>query len=154
MSAPFRISVKAANSTTLAARAAGGSATATATSTTNSVNVYLEKLIKMIPAEVVGLYLVGSGVIPAGQGAYLLGWTLFCLIAVVAVRALGTRDVDAKKSPQWAAVAISTVAFLIWIYSIGGAFQIYLGKGYQPFLGSLLVLAWTFVVPLFYNPAE
>src|SRR5439155_384682 len=46
---------------------------------------YLDKLMKMIPGEIVGLYLVGSGMIPQGEGAYLLGWSLFCLAALFAV---------------------------------------------------------------------
>jgi hypothetical protein len=116
------------------------------------VNDYLEKLLKMIPTEVVGLYLVGSGVIPITKRGVLLGWALFCLLCVIGVRILGTRDGARGLGPQWGAVAIAAVAFVIWVYSIGGPFAAYLGSGYQPFIGSLLVLAWTFVVPIVYRP--
>jgi hypothetical protein len=115
---------------------------------------YLEKLMKMIPGEIVGLYLVGSGIIPEGEHAYLLGWSLFCLLALFAVRIAGTRDPDRQMPPQWGAIAVSAVAYVIWIYSLGGPFRLYLGTAYKPFLGSLLVLAWTFVIPLIYTPAD
>lgn len=114
---------------------------------------YLEKLTKMVPAEVVGLYLIGSGVIPTDRHASLLAWTAFCFSAVIIVRALGTRDSNSGQ-PQWAAVVISAVSFLIWVYSVGGPFPWYLKDAYQPFVGSLLVLAWTFIVPLLYRPSE
>jgi hypothetical protein len=115
------------------------------------VREYFERLIKMIPADVVGLYLVGSGLIPKEKRAVLVVWTALCLFAVVAVRIWGTADPDPQRPspPQWPVVGISSVAFLIWVYSIGGAFAAY-GIA-EPYIGSLLVLAWTFFVPIFYK---
>ena len=111
---------------------------------------YLDRLLKMIPAEVVALYLVGSGVIPAGESpAWLLAWSLVCLLGVVVIRAYGTADRARGKGPQWAAVLIATISFVIWLYSLGGPFKPY--GVYKPFLGSLLILAWTFFVPIFYH---
>lgn len=112
---------------------------------------YFERLMKMIPAEVVGLYLVGAGFIPKEQRVALLIWTVVCLLGVVAIRIWGTADPnqDNPRPPQWPVVFISTVSFTLWIYSIGGAFAAY-GLS-QPYLGSLLVLAWTFFVPIFYK---
>jgi hypothetical protein len=115
------------------------------------VRAYFERLIKMIPADVVGLYIVGSGLIPADQRIALVIWTAVCLLAVVVVRVWGTADPDPEKRlpPQWPVVAISSVSFVIWIYSMGGVFAAY-GLA-VPFLGSLLVLCWTFFVPIFYQ---
>jgi len=114
---------------------------------------YLERLMKMIPAEVIGLYLVGSGIIPTGQSLALTIWTAVCLAGVIFLRAYGTADPAANKAPDWAHVIISSISFLIWVYSIGGFFAAY-GVA-VPYIGSLLVLAWTFFVPIFYKgPAE
>ena len=118
------------------------------------LNAYLEKLTKLIPGEVIGLYLVGSGLIPAADRGYLLGWTVFCTLAVVVSRSLGTRSVEQQKPVQWGAVVVSTISFAIWVYSMGGPFSAYLGAGYKPFLGSLLVIGWTFSVPFFYSPSD
>jgi hypothetical protein len=112
---------------------------------------YFERLMKMIPADVVGLYLVGSGVIPKEKRVVLASWTAVCFVGVVAVRIWGTADPDPQRPapPQWPVVGISAVAFLIWVYTIGGVFAAY-GLA-QPYIGSLLVLAWTFFVPVFYQ---
>ena len=110
---------------------------------------YLERLMKMIPAEVVGLYLIGSGIIPESQRVGLLVWSIFCLICVVVIRALGTADPEKNQTPQWSAVFISSGAFVIWLYSLGGVFELY--DLHVPYIGSLLVLAWTFFVPIIYK---
>jgi hypothetical protein len=118
-----------------------------------NLNFYLDRLLKMIPAEVVSLYLVGSGLIPEGQTIVLTIWAVVCLIGVVALRAYGTTDPTENKPPDWTHVAISCVAFVIWVYSLGGPFE---AQGLAvPYVGSLLVLAWTFFVPMFYKgPAD
>ena len=110
---------------------------------------YLDRLMRMIPAEVVGLYLIGSGLIPIGHRLVLLIWTAICLIGVVVIRAFGTTDRQKNLPPQWGAVFISAAAFIIWIYSFGGVFALY--DKHIPYIGSLLVLAWTFFVPIFYR---
>lgn len=117
--------------------------------TNESVAQYFERLIKMIPGEVVGLYIVGSGLVPSENRLALTIWALICLAAVVVVRAWGTADASQRLAPQWPVVAISSVSFLIWIYSMGGPFAAF--DIYVPYIGSLLVLAWTFFVPLFYK---
>jgi hypothetical protein len=110
---------------------------------------YLDRLLKMIPGEVVGLYLVGSGFIPDKARAVVVVWAAVCLLGVIVVRIYGTADPKQGKPPQWGAVLISSVAFVIWIYTIGGPFAAY--NLAVPYIGSLLVLAWTFFVPLFYK---
>ena len=116
---------------------------------------YLDRLIKMIPAEVIGLYLVGKGIIPADQTIPLLIWILICLIAVVAVRIYGTNDPNAVHHIDWPHVAISAVAFLIWVYTIGGIGGLFVDFSQKyPYVGSLMVLVWTFFVPLFYRGVD
>ena len=115
---------------------------------------YLDRLLKMIPAEVIGLYLVGSGFIPQDQPVVLVVWSILCLFGVVAVRAYGTTDPMANQTPEWAAVWIAVGAFVIWVYTIGGPFKQFRMGGqelHQPYIGSLLVLAYTFFIPIFYK---
>jgi hypothetical protein len=118
---------------------------------------YLDRLMKMIPAEVVGLYLVGSGIIPSGQTTILkialIAWTVICLIAVVVVRIYGTYDQTKQHPIDWPHVVISAIAFLIWVYTIGGGPFAALGLSI-PWVGSLLVLVWTFFVPILYHGAD
>ena len=137
MSAPFRIS-----RSTLIPKSIGAKPDP-------EFKLYLDRLLKMIPAEVVGLYLVGSGFIPTTASGVIMLWAVICLAAVVAIRVYGTADPENSLPPQVAPVIISSVAFVIWVYTLGGPFAAF--KVHVPYIGSLLVLTWTFFVPLFYK---
>lgn len=110
---------------------------------------YLDRLLKMVPGEVIGLYLIGQGFIPRDQPIVLGVWGLICLAGVVALRAYGTADPVAREAPDWVHVSISSVAFVIWVYTLGEPFATW-GLS-VPYVGSLLVLAWTFFVPILYR---
>jgi hypothetical protein len=115
----------------------------------NPLDSYLDRLVKMVPGEAVGLYLVGSGIIPGDQAIALLTWSIFCFLAVIVIKTYGTADSAHNLPPDWVHVAISSVAFVIWVYTIGGPFTMF--HLAVPYIGSLLVLAWTFLVPIFYK---
>lgn len=118
-------------------------------SATDAFKEYLDRLLRMIPGEVVGLYMIGSGFIPAEYSNWLIGWSILCLVLVFIVRWFGTADPKADKKPQPVPVLIAAGAFVIWLYWLGGPFIIL--KIHKPFIGSLLVLVWSFVIPIFYH---
>ena len=118
-------------------------------SSTDDLADYLGRLMQMIPAEVVSLYLVGSGLIPDDSDAVLVVWSIVCLIGLVALRLYGTADPEENKPPQWGAVLIAACAFVIWLYALGGPFAAY--DFHVAYVGSLLILAWTFFLPIFYK---
>lgn len=140
MSAPFRIQ----RSDTVRAQTVS-----TIAGTSDSLGYYMDRLLKMIPAEVISLYVVGVGLIPKDNLTYLTVWAVICFIGLFAVRIWGTGDPTANLSPDWTHIIISAVAFIIWVYSLGslGPFT----NIADPIIGSLLVLAWTFFVPMFYK---
>jgi hypothetical protein len=139
MTAPFRVY----------SRPTGIKSVATHGRTDEELRFYVQRLIKLIPAEVVGLYLCGNGFIPNEYHIAHILWSCVCLVAVLVVRVWGTSDPEYGQGPQWLGVLISSLAFVIWLYTIGGPFALY---GIQiPWLGSLLVLSFTFFVPYFYK---
>ena len=140
MRAPYRI--KRLEATRLDARESS-------VPVSDTYDAYLGRLLKMIPGEVISLYVVGSGFIPEDQAGALIAWTLVCILAVVLLRVYGTADRVLDKPPDWVHVAISSVAFVVLVYSMGGPFKA-LGL-YIPFLGPMLVLAWTFFLPFVYK---
>ncbi|OGP53538.1 MAG: hypothetical protein A2Y65_12000 [Deltaproteobacteria bacterium RBG_13_52_11] len=113
------------------------------------IQSYMERLVKLIPAEVVGLYLVGQGIIPQNEKAAIVVWSIVCLGLVVLVRSQATGDRANNISPQWIAVGVSTISFVIWVYNMPGPFQVY--QLAIPYMGSLAVLVWTFIVPYLYK---
>lgn len=111
---------------------------------------YLERLLKMIPGEVVGIYLIGKGVIPVAAVKPALIWVLICFLLVIVSRIYGTADRERKLPPQPGAIAISCISFLIWTYSLGYPFD-QVGDLYMPYIASLAILVWTFLVPKIYK---
>jgi len=103
------------------------------------VDPWLTRLVKLVPAEVVAVYLAGR---PLAAEKYAGDWPVACLVLVVLVRAWGTAD---RRGPQWASVAISVVSFVLWVYAMGGRF---LTWNVDVNLAALAVLVWTTVVPV------
>lgn len=106
------------------------------------VDPWLARLVKLVPAEIVAVYLAGR---PLAQEHYAGAWPVVCLALVVIVRAWGTGD---RRGPQWASVGISAVSFVLWVYAMGGHF---LNYNLDVNLASLGVLVWTTLVPVFWR---
>jgi hypothetical protein len=110
---------------------------------------YLNRLVKMIPSEIIGLYMIGSGYIDIKDKGLIVGWSIACFILVFVVRIFGTSDKRRNVPPEWPAIFISAAAFIIWLYWLGGPFQAY---GIQkPSIASLAVLIFSFIAPYFYK---
>jgi hypothetical protein len=101
MAAPFRITRKALRPV---AREPG-----------TNFKDYLGRLTKLIPSEIISLYLVGKGIIEENRNL-LLFWTVFCLFGVILIRLYGTADPQKNLPPQLIAVFIACISYLVWIY--------------------------------------
>lgn len=106
---------------------------------------YVDRLLKYIPAESVALYLTLQGIILSGaEGPSLDQW----LWIIFAIGLVGTpmylwRVVKVGKKGQ---LVVSTAAFGVWVFALGGAFASM--SWYEPFIGSLALVVFTFFVPL------
>jgi hypothetical protein len=106
------------------------------------IDTWLSRLVKLVPAEVVAVYLAGR---PLAQENYAGLWPVVCLVLTGIVRAWGTSD---RRGPQWVSVAISAVSFVLWVYATGGHFLTY---QVDVNLAGLAVLVWTTLVPMFWK---
>ena len=110
----------------------------------------MERLLKLIPGETVAMYLFLQGVIQSGlsgDDSQLKIW-LWAIIGFLAVgNILYLRK--QQKVTDAIQIAILTIAFFIWILSIGGPFVYF--SWYQPFMGSVILGLFTFFVPLVYT---
>ncbi len=108
-------------------------------------DTYQDRLLKYIPAEVVATYVFLDGVARTGNngaGAPSLRWFIFLILL------LGTwfyleRVQQVRKVQQ---LIISTIAFAVWVLSLGGPFTS-LGW-YSPVYGAVLLPLYTFAVPV------
>jgi len=110
---------------------------------------YFARVMKMIPVDVVSLYLGIAGFIPEKEKVGQLVWALVCLGCVVPSRILGTRDPARGKGIDWVVVILSSVAFMIWVYTIGGPFKSF--HIYNAIVAAAISALWTFLVPMFYT---
>ncbi|MEW6517604.1 MAG: hypothetical protein AB1439_11960 [candidate division FCPU426 bacterium] len=110
-----------------------------------TVQSYQDRMLKLIPTEIVGAYMALQGVVPP---AYAKWATLIAGVLLVALTPLYlTRLQQVRRTGQ---VVMTTIAVVVWLYTLGGPFQ-YWGL-YQPWIGSVLLVLWTLIVPLAVNP--
>jgi hypothetical protein len=104
---------------------------------------YSTRVLKYIPAEVVAVYIGIQGAInaadPAGANAVLL-W-LTCGILLVLTPVYLWRVTHVTKALQ---LVISTIAFAVWVFSLGGPFAYF--PWYQPVYGAVLLPLFTFAM--------
>jgi hypothetical protein len=115
--------------------------------TSDTLDAYLERLLKLIPTEVVSIYPVGRSLI--GDDAQQGLWAVVCLGVCVLFRSRMTRGPNGR--PQWTAVGIAAVSFVIWVYVLGAhVLGLSLPTEYKVW-PALTLLAWTTVIPVFYT---
>jgi hypothetical protein len=114
---------------------------------------YLERLLRMLPAEIVGLYMIGTGFLPEGEIFWSVGWATVCFILLLILRAYGTSDERRGKAVQPVPVGVAAIAFVIWLFWLGGPFE-QLHVPHRQQLASLAVLVWSFVIPIFYKGSD
>jgi len=126
----------------------------------NETQSYQDKLVKLIPTEIVGAYMVLAGFLGFGATTVrpmrialrpipepvlkkmliqvvffvLLVMTPFYLWKVTKVRHL----------PQ---IVVTTISFIVWVYTLGGPFVVW--GAYYPLVGSVVLVLWSLAIPLF-----
>jgi len=107
---------------------------------------YADKIIKYLPGEAVALYVTGIGLITAAKDQIpfdIMTWVIFIgLLVTLPIYLRYTQKVK-----YWMQIAISTLAYVLWVLTLGGPFAQF--SWYHPVYGSLGVLFFTFLVPKF-----
>jgi hypothetical protein len=118
---------------------------------------YTDRLIRLIPAEIIGIYLTVRGFwmpIPTAHNSpviastFLYWWLPVCAVLLVLSRVWGTRAPQGNLNTiQIPAILIALVSLFIWVYSIGDA--VFGWNPYPPLVSTILVI-WVFLVPAVY----
>ncbi len=160
MDYPFRVqSFATARARAAAIVAHGDAGGAPPQSGADGLPQYLTRVMQLIPAEVVSLYQGVRGVMEQAKAtdavaANLLPWLPWAgLVLVIFVRAWGTRDSTGSwRSVQVGAVVVASVSFVIWVFALGEPMAGLSGID-RPWLGSVLLMMWPFLIPYFYRGA-
>jgi hypothetical protein len=113
------------------------------------VNDYKDRLVKLIPSEIITAYVTLKGLINgAGEqgNRQLLIWIVFGILVVLNPLYL-FYITQVKKAGQ---IVFSSVAFVLWVMVIGGTFTTILGFSAE-YLGSILLVLYTLFIPFVYK---
>lgn len=112
--------------------------------TISHTNTYMDKLVKLIPAEWVSAYVALKGILDSAPGAphlvyYATVVLLLLLLPLYLRRVMGVESVGQ--------ILATMVSFVIWVFSLGGE---YVGAlpWYEPYQGSIVLILWTLAIPV------
>lgn len=108
-------------------------------------SVFLQNLVKLIPVEIVALWAIISGFIPATATAlsvWIVFGALIVLVPFYIIFAMGVR--------KWDQVILMTIAFPIWVFAVGGIPALGL-FWLEPWMISVALALFTFIPPMFYG---
>ena len=103
---------------------------------------YKDRLIKYIPAEIVAAFLAIQNIINAAQQSQvgLLFWGAFGVLLILTPIYLA----KVQKVSKVTQLAISTIAFIVWVYALGGPFA---GTPiHSPLAAAIVLILYTLVV--------
>jgi hypothetical protein len=118
-----------------------------------SVDTYFDKVIKYIPADIVGAWVAVTGLISSDEKApkSLLLWITFAFgIGLTLLWTLKQTSAP-KKRPAITQALVSTGSFIVWVFALGGPFATL--AFYRPLYGSLVLIFYTLAVGLV-TPSE
>lgn len=127
---------------------------------------YMDRLIKLIPAEILAVYLTVRGFWaptgdsanspdsgrPLGADAGFLGWwPLICILLLWISRTWGTRKNADWRTLQIIPILAATISFAVWVFAMGHGIA---GYRLEPRLASTFVVIWAFLIPTVYTGSE
>jgi len=116
---------------------------------------YVSKIIKLIPADIISVYLAIFNIIKSNNqnpdGNPTLQWIVFGLMIIITPFYL--KKVALINTTKQ--IVFCTVSFAVWVFSMGGPLdgQIIIGYTAQ-FLGAVFLPIYTLLIPLLYNQTE
>jgi hypothetical protein len=131
------------------AREIKSAADITAPAPPETVNDYKDRLVKLIPTEIITAYVTLKGLIigPDVPGnKTLLLWIVFGILVILNPLYL-YYITNVKKAGQ---IVFSSFAFVLWVMVIGGTFGSVLGFPAE-YIGSILLVVYTLFIPFVYK---
>jgi len=121
---------------------------------------YIDRLLKYIPAEVIALYLGANNVIPASDSTHphqqeIAMWVVAGLAALATPLYLFITTRKKGAPTVWSQIIICSVAFPVWVFAIGGPFEVSFPDWYKQerWIGAIVIMFGTFLAGL-YQPRE
>ena len=110
-------------------------------------NSFLQVLVKLIPSEVIAVFIFIQGVMPRVLLPHLvIALLLVCITPVYLYWAGGVRSRQQ--------LVISTLSLVVWVYAMGvGPLRFVKPPWYEPWHGAVALALWTLIPPMFLSRA-
>ncbi len=126
----------------------------------NATQPFANKLVKLVPTEIVGAYMVLAGMLgyayqaaPAAQQmpdpelkAILIQVVFFSLLVLTPLYLWRIGKVS-----NLIQLVVTTMSYVIWVYTLGGPFVVW--GIYHSIIASVVLVLWTITTPLFVPPS-
>lgn len=113
---------------------------------------YFEKLIKYIPLDIIAGYQAIDGIIrDQATNPLWLYWTAFVGLLVLTpfyTMYRPNQPPTLMHAKTRFTVVTSTIAYVVWVYAIGGPFAVTFPDFYRPVYGSVLLILTTLALPV------
>jgi hypothetical protein len=110
-----------------------------------TIDGYLDRVIKYIPADIVAGWLFLDGLIRSGEDERTaLLWIVFLVLIPITAVWTYQRTQEPGKPPAWTQTVIATASFVVWIFAIGGPFAT--GDWYDSIYGAILIVLYTLAI--------
>jgi uncharacterized membrane protein YozB (DUF420 family) len=118
------------------------------TGTSVKSDTYVDRVIKYVPADIVGAWVAVTGMINSAADIpkVTLLWIAFALGMLLTPLWTLKQTTEPKKRPAITQTIISTGAFIIWVFALGGPFATLVF--YRSVYGSLLLIFYTLIAAL------
>lgn len=113
----------------------------------NDTQAFQDKIVKLIPTEIVGAYMVLAGIVPASSAKV---GTLVISIILLILTPLYLRKIS--KVTNVSQLVVTTISFAVWVYSLGGPFAAW--GIYESYIASIVLILWTLIIPLMVSPQK
>lgn len=116
---------------------------------------YVSKIIKLIPADIISVYLAVFNIVKSNNqsadGNSTLQWIVFgLLLAITPFYLKKVAQINTTKQ-----IVFCTISFVVWVFSLGGPLDgVSIGGYTAQFLGAVFLPIYTLLIPLLYNQTE
>lgn len=111
----------------------------------------VDRMVKYVPADAIALWALVESIIAAATGGAIgaAQWVVFVIITILTPLWTWKQTTEPNKKPAWTQIVISILAFIVWVFAIGGPFKTL--AWYQQWYGTLVAAICTaifgFIVP-------
>jgi hypothetical protein len=113
---------------------------------------YFEKLIRYIPLDIIAAYQAIDGIIrDQGSNPIWLYWAAFgCILVLTPLYTIyRPNQPPSLLHPKTRFCAfVSTVSFTVWVFALGGPFEVTFPDLYRPVYGSVLLILTVMTLPV------